>query len=353
MDKGIPEIEKSQRDIKEWIVAAITLQDITVKMHRSSDMNEAMEAIIEATVKLLKVEYASIILVDLKRKRFLKSATNDPTRPKYSTWQYLRSNGLTFHVATKREIIVVEDTEKHPLTTNPILKDLKIKSLLAVPVVSGDEVLGVFYALSTEKRSFDNFDLHLARNLAAHAATAIQNIRFKVELLRIAREEPLTGLLNRRAFMERLENEFHRFKRYNEEFALAVIDLDNLKRVNDTLGHQMGDHYIKSFANVLKKILRKSDISARIGGDEFSVIIIKPQRETLYKVFKRIQIAWEKEAGIIHFKPTFSAGIYVLSAQDSVSNIQTLFKLADKELYNSKKHGKASVSIMGDIVKLT
>ncbi len=352
MDDKIPEIEDTRRDIKEWIMAAITLQDITVKMHRSTDMYEAMDFIIEATTRLLKVEYASIILVDLKNRKFLKSATNDPTREKHSTWQYLRPNGLTFHVASTREIVIVEDVDTHPLTTNPMLKDLNIKSLLAVPVVSGDEVLGVFYALTTQKRRFDKFDLHLARNLAAHAATAIQNIRFKNELLRIAREDPLTGLLNRRAFMERLEDEFHRFKRYKEEFALAVIDLDNLKKVNDTLGHHMGDHYIKSFARVLNKTLRKSDVSARIGGDEFSAIIIKPDTGSLHRVFERIQNLWEKEAGMININPTFSAGIYLVSSANNVSHIQELFKLADRELYNSKKHGKASVSIMGNIIKL-
>ncbi len=348
----IPEIEESKRDLKEWIIAAITLQDITVKIHRSTDMNEAMDFIIEATTKLLKVEYASIILVDLQRRKFLKSATNDPTRPRYSTWQYLRPNGLTFHVAKTREIVIVEDTKTHPLATNPMLNDLGIKSLLAVPVVSGDEVLGVFYALTTKKRVFDKFDLHLARNLAAHAATAIQNIRFKNELLRIAREDPLTGLLNRRAFMEYLENEFHRWRRYGQVFALAVMDLDNLKKVNDTLGHQMGDHYIKSFAEVLQRTLRKSDIPARIGGDEFSAIIIKPDVNTLSKIFVRIQTLWEKKANLVNIRPTYSAGIYIMDASRPVSHVEELFKLADRELYNSKKHGKSSVSIMGNIVKL-
>ncbi len=350
---SIPEIEKTKRDLKEWIMAAITLQDITVKIHGSTDMNEAMDFIIEATTKLLKVEYASIILVDLKKRKFLKSATNDPTRPKYSTWQYLRPNGLTLHVATEREIVVIEDTGTHPLATNPMLKDLGIKSLLAVPVVSGDEVLGVFYALTTKKRSFDRFDLHLARNLAAHAATAIQNIRFKNELLRIAREDPLTGLLNRRAFMERLEYEFHRFKRYGEHFALAIIDLDYLKKVNDTLGHQMGDHYIVSFANVLSGELRKSDVSGRIGGDEFAALMIKPDKEGVIKVFKRVQRAWVKQAQLISFKPTFSAGVYLVEEKIPVLSVQDIFQNADRQLYNAKKHGRASVSVMGTLTKLT
>ena len=353
MGGKIPEIERTKRDLKEWIMAAITLQDITVKIHGSTDMNEAMDFIIEATTRLLKVEYASIILVDLKKKKFLKSATNDPTRPKYSTWQYLRPNGLTFHVAKEREIVVIEDTDSHPLATNPMLKDLGIKSLLAVPVVSGDEVLGVFYALTTKRRNFDKFDIHLARNLAAHAATAIQNIRFKNELLRIAREDPLTGLLNRRAFMEQLEYEFHRFKRYGEYFALAVIDLDHLKQVNDTLGHQMGDHYIVSFAKVLSEELRKSDVPGRIGGDEFAAIMIKPDEGSIVKIFRRIQTAWERQAQLISFKPAFSVGVYLVKEDIPGLHVQDIFQNADRQLYNAKKHGRSSVSIMGTLTKLT
>ncbi len=252
----------------------------------------------------------------------------------------------------QRERVIVEDVDNHPLSTNPILKELGIKSELAVPVVSGDEVLGVFYALSTRKRTFDKFDLHLARNLAAHAATAIQNIRFKNELLRIAREDPLTGLLNRRAFMERLEYEFHRFKRYGEPFALAVIDLDHLKKVNDTLGHQMGDHYIMSFARVLYKGLRKTDVSGRIGGDEFAALMIRPDEGSLYGVFKRIQEAWQKEAELISFKPTFSAGVCIIREQIEVEHVQEVFKMADRELYNSKNHGRATLSVMGSLRKL-
>ncbi len=349
----IPEIEQSKRNLKEWITAAITLQDITVKMHKSKDMAEAMDAIIEATTKLLKVEYASIILVDLKNRKFLKSATNDPTRPKNSTWQYLRKNGLTFYVASRHEMVSIDDTSKHALATNPILKDLNIKSLLAVPVVSGDKVLGVFYALTSKQREFDRFDQHLARNLAAHAATAIQNIRFKTELERLARQDSLTKLLNRRAFMERLLHETHRFSRYRQKFALAIIDLDNLKGVNDTMGHQMGDFYIETFARALNKTLRKSDATGRIGGDEFAAIILKPDETKLYDLFVRIQKNWEQNAGILNRKPSFSAGIFVVDDAETDIKSEHIFKKADKELYNAKRNGRSSISMQGNITSLT
>jgi len=107
-------------------------------------------------------------------------------------------------------------------------------------------------------------------------------------LLKQALEDPLTGLSNRRAFMNRSEAAMKRAKRDNEQMIIALTDLDHFKSVNDTYGHDVGDDVLKHFSATLKKSLRGGDIIGRIGGEEFAVILPKTNYETGKEALERL-----------------------------------------------------------------
>ncbi len=158
------------------------------------------------------------------------------------------------------------------------------------------------------------------------------------KLLHLSFHDALTGIYNRCYFEEeltRLENN------RNLPVALIIADLDGLKQINDTLGHKIGDKYIKESARILRNSVRKSDVVARIGGDEFGIILPSSDEDTVKRVINRIQCAVddfnsnnEKE-----FKINISFG-FAISARDKLDK-DLLFREADKAMYKNKQQRKA------------
>ncbi len=343
----------SQRPEAYWIGAFFLLQELVLQLHRTRSLEEALQGVVDAASELLGVKYASVILVDLEQRKFLRSASNDPTRPPQSTWQYLRPNGLTLHVARHKEIEVIEDVSRHPLANNPILGELGIRSLMAIPIAGSEGVIGVLYAMSDIPRTFDQIDVFLARTLAAHAATAIENHRLQQQLRQMALTDPLTGLANRRAFMDRLEMELQRLSRgYTGRLGVVQMDLDFLKDVNDRYGHLAGDRYIQAFAEALKQSVRETDVAGRIGGDEFALVLLEVESvQVVLDILRRIQNAWERSLDAeVRSLASFSAGVVMIPSQeDSRSlSLDQVYARVDEALYRAKNLGRARVVYEGE-----
>jgi len=154
--------------------------------------------------------------------------------------------------------------------------------------------------------------------------------------------DPLTGLYNEHTFWDLLQYETQRSQRQQYKFSLLHIDVDNFKVVNDRYGHEVGDLYLKDFANILKAAVRKGDIPARYGGDNFTAILPVCDEEQAYIVAKRIMDALRVHILILpdgsQVQETVSIGVAVFPshAQDA----QDLFLLADNMLNQAKSSGK-------------
>ena len=166
-------------------------------------------------------------------------------------------------------------------------------------------------------------------------------------LLKQALEDPLTGLSNRRAFMNRSEAAMKRAYRDQEQLIVALTDLDHFKSVNDTYGHDIGDAVLKHFSAVLKKSLRGGDIIGRIGGEEFAVILPKTNYETGKEALERLchdvennPCPYVSEQGIDELlKYTVSIGYTNISSNQEMS-VDELLKKADEALYEAKEGGR-------------
>jgi len=150
----------------------------------------------------------------------------------------------------------------------------------------------------------------------------------------------LTGLLNRRAFMEVLEQEVGRASRYGLPFTLAYLDVDNFKQVNDRWGHAKGDWVLQAIAEVLRQDLRESDSSSRLGGDEFAMLMPQtdqPQaKSTLLRLFQELTQLSQTELPI-----GFSIGaVTFLTVPQSADQA---LAIADKLMYTVKAQGKNQV----------
>ena len=162
--------------------------------------------------------------------------------------------------------------------------------------------------------------------------------------------DPLTGLYNEHTFWDLLQYETQRSQRQQYKFSLLHIDVDNFKVINDKYGHEVGDLYLKDFANILKAAVRKGDIPARYGGDNFTAILPVCDEEQAYIVAKRIMDALRVHTLILpdgtQVQETVSIGVAVFPshAQDA----QDLFLLADNMLGQAKSSGKDHMAFPSD-----
>ncbi len=154
----------------------------------------------------------------------------------------------------------------------------------------------------------------------------------------LARQDALTGIANRNAFIEMGSLELERCKRYEHPITIAYIDCDNFKAINDTLGHQTGDMLLKVVAETLKNNIRTSDIVSRIGGDEFAVIMPETEAVPSGIAFKKIQNALLHSMLKNRWDVTFSIGIATFESPPE--SLDELISKADTLMYDAKKNGK-------------
>ncbi len=162
------------------------------------------------------------------------------------------------------------------------------------------------------------------------------------ELQRQARLDYLTGLPNRRSFMDRGEAELSRASRYDKPLSILMLDIDHFKQINDTYGHQAGDIVLKSLAMTIQEVLRNVDIIGRLGGEEFAAVLPETGIEKAAEVAERLReviAAGEvtlRDGAHIHFTASIGLAAYI----DKASNIDMLLNEADKALYRAKQSGR-------------
>lgn len=184
---------------------------------------------------------------------------------------------------------------------------------------------------------------------AVHNATEIARLRRELfakerELEKLAAEDELTGLFNRRYFIQRLEQELARSHRYGTTCSLLMIDVDHFKQVNDTYGHSVGDQVLVTVGEILRSCLRSTDLAARYGGEEFCVLAANTDLEGGKLFAERIRRLLAERCFTPPGKPPFSitCSIGVAEVRPGVTAKQ-LIDRADEAMYEAKRQGRNRV----------
>ena len=183
------------------------------------------------------------------------------------------------------------------------------------------------------------------------AQTQIDDANKKVESLKQQMEkvkqeiiiDPLTRTYNRRAYDEKIKQEIMGFQRYSRPTALAIVDIDHFKNVNDTYGHRTGDGVLRILSGVMKKEIREIDVLARYGGEEFALILPHTSYEQALEVSERIRRKVEESRFTYKGKPflvTISIGVGTLKSEDT---LETYVERVDQALYRAKNGGRNRV----------
>ncbi|HVL95468.1 MAG TPA: GGDEF domain-containing protein [Solirubrobacteraceae bacterium] len=189
-------------------------------------------------------------------------------------------------------------------------------------------------------------ELELLRLLVDQMAIAVQNARDYREKLEQAVRDPLTGVYNRRYFFEALEKEVQRSRRYGSQAALVLVDADDFKRVNDTRGHSVGDDVLRGIAQIAAGLLRPADSLARIGGEEFALLLPETSRMDALAVAERLRAAVARAEIVPGLQMTVSAGVGACP-QDAPTR-EDLVRRTDAALYWAKRNGKDMCALVDD-----
>jgi diguanylate cyclase (GGDEF)-like protein len=167
-----------------------------------------------------------------------------------------------------------------------------------------------------------------------------------LQLRRLSRTDSLTGLFNHRIFYERLKDELNRARRYDSPLSIVLIDLDNFKSVNETLGHQFGDHLLIRSAERMRADLRQTDILCRYGGDEFGVILPETTKEDALSMMSRLAEDFKVLGRIEGAPPTFGMSFGLSTHPEDEGTVRRMVKAADDRLILSKR-AKVGLQLAG------
>lgn len=236
-------------------------------------------------------------------------------------------------------------TDEARKKVNPyIQKVLKTEYFVTIPLKSKDKVLGAILVDNVfTKKPITKSDLRVLTMFANHAGLAIENSRLYEKTVVLSKTDWLTKLWNSGEFHKRLSLGIEKAKINDIPLSLVMIDMDNFKIYNDTLGHQKGDEVLKEVASILNQKSRRGDIVARYGGEEFSIIMPYTDKEDAKLIAERLRIEIEKfflEKSSARKTPGLTASLGIASFPRDAGDKNTLIDKADKALYEAKKSGK-------------
>ncbi len=213
-------------------------------------------------------------------------------------------------------------------------------SIAIAPVQIDGEIVGSLNQWDHAANRFEpDMDTSFLEQLMMKVSLCLSNVVAHEKLKYFAYHDPLTGLLNRRAFETTLNREFSRSKRHSNDLSLIFLDLDKFKHINDQHGHDVGDDALTYVAKSLQSCVREEDIVARFAGDEFVIILPETKANKAETLMKRVQ-TYLNTHPLNHnsTKLTISLSYGITSNQDKgIDNAAALLKKADEKLYSEKE----------------
>lgn len=307
--------------------------DIAFISSSVNDIGKSLQNIMDKVKAITKAHACSLLF---NEEPFFELTPLNKSK-RIQSFTYKKGEGIVGRVMEKGTPLIVNDAVKDKRFNKKAdgFSNVKIKSLLCVPLKIRDRSVGVLRLIN--KNNGENFtekDMTLLVN-AAHCASLAMERSFLYEKLK---NDELTNLYNIRYLHQSIEMEIERAQRYDSIFSIVFMDMDNFKKVNDRFGHLVGSRVLIEVALLLQKNLRKIDIIARYGGDEFVIILPQTPRESSFLVAERLRKMIEKTVFLKHdgYSIRLTASFGAASFPENAGTKEELLRIADSAMYRGK-----------------
>jgi len=320
--------------VREQDDAAARLQSSLEDLSSDLRLDEVLDQITRKAQTAVGGKEFALLLADRGSMRANRhSGIPTSTLATLALWADEHRQGLLEHGT-----VVVDDLATDPaLAGLPRQERMPFGSMCAAPLIFREGLLGVLVALAHGSTVFLPGDAAALSAYAVHAAIALSNARLVDRLERQAAEDPLTGLANQRAFQRACVAEFNRGRRSRAEVSIVMLDLDNFKTINDAHGHPYGDQILIGVADALRTSIRGHDTVARMGGEEFAMLLPDADPDAAYHIAER---ARDAIAHVPVMRVALSCSAGVATASPSDTSPVDLIELADIALYQAKRLGR-------------
>jgi diguanylate cyclase (GGDEF)-like protein len=314
--------------------------------------SEILQQIMHHGIDLSGAAAACVVFYDQKTGLFNDSVTHGLSDHFVQNMNF-SPGGLADEAFTAGTHVLSNDLPGSRHRLSRLARDEGIRSFICLPLTSRRNPLGVIYFYRKDRDTFAADEIALLQTFAHLAAGVLENARLYAQLEVEARIDALTGLFNRRSFDRHLAAEHSRASRFNKPYALAMLDIDHFKRVNDRYGHPAGDTVLAQLGQIFSRQFREVDVVARYGGEEFAVILPEISGSVAKDVAERARRAVAatpftlpdgREIGV-----TVSIGISCFP--NCAASPEAAVNTADQALYIAKQAGRNRISLYSETLK--
>lgn len=339
------QLEDMNKKLASSLAEFFTLQQISQAIGSIFDMNELLKFVNDIIIGVMGVSTSNIALYNKDGNRLVVQVTNITNpRERAILTDNINTPALKECIEKGKPIIDNDvDPDKYPFT-----RGRNVKSLLCVPLQIKGKGYGLILIEHTIPNAFSEDNERLLEVITQHISIAVENAKLYEQLQEYANTDGLTQVYNRGFFQNRLSEEINRARQQGYEVSIIFFDIDDFKIYNDTYGHLFGDMILKSIALTVKESIRKDDIVARFGGEEFVILLPHTGKETAYEKAEELRrkiselVVCDKDNNVaISVSVSMGVSTFPTMAKNEIE----LLNSADEALYAAKGRGKNCVAM--------
>ncbi|MDD4297761.1 MAG: diguanylate cyclase, partial [Ruminiclostridium sp.] len=334
-------LEEANVSLNSSLAEFFTLQQVSQAISSLFDMNELLGFVNDIIIGVMGASTSNIVLY--KRNRLIVQMTNIQNIREKAILTDNINNSCLREVFENGEILINNNVEPD---SYEFTKGRNVKSLICVPLQVKDKVHGLLLIEHSIPEAFGDSNIRLLNIVAQQVSIAIENARLYEQLQDYANTDGLTQVYNRLFFQNYLSKELKKAIVNSSKISVIMYDIDNFKKFNDTYGHLFGDEVLKSIAQLVKRSIRKNDIIARFGGEEF--IILLPHTSAKAACEKAEELRKSIESMVVQDKlmsASVTVSMGVSTFPDFAETEDSLLRSVDAALYEAKGKGKNRVEI--------
>jgi len=323
------------------------LADVFHEVLAEQSLEGLLDRIADALTALIPYDDMHVYEVDMAKREMIPRLARSRWAEQVLAERFPFGEGITGWAVEHREPVLANQAHLDPRVRFVPGTPVEPEALIVVPLIARGNLKGTLNIYREgEDASFTSEEFRLATRFGDAAALALDNAHIRASLEQQAQTDPLTGLLNHRAFHELLHRELLRSSSAHDTVALVMLDLDDFKKVNDIHGHATGDQVLAAIAEQLRSAIRETDSVCRIGGEEFAIIAPSVDLRTAQTLAERVSTRVAEAEYEIAGRVSVSAGVAL--GPDHAANPRELVACAEAAMMTAKALGKQQIVVFDE-----